>query len=116
MALIDDIKSSIGSMQERMQSTFQQLSNTQLTGTSADGTVTVIMTATYEFVDIKFDEKALFGGLDKLKQRIREAWEDLSSKIKDTTQSQTSSLLQNMEVPEEIRNMQQQQAQLEDQT
>ena len=106
MALIDDLKSSIGDMQERMQQTYQDLSSKQLSGVSADGTVTLTMTATYQFVDINFDEKALFGGLDKLKLRIKEAWEDLAEKIKGATQSQTSELLSSMELPEEMRQLQ----------
>lgn len=107
MALIDELKSSIGSMQERMQKTYQDLSSTKLEGVSADETVKIIMTATYQLVDLDFNEKALFGGLDKLKSRIKEAWEDLGEKIKIATQSQASSLMQNMELPEEMQQLSQ---------
>ena len=105
MALLDDIKQSISTMQERMQHTYSELNSLNLEGISADGKVTLIMTATYQFVDLQFDEDALFGGIDKLKQRIKEAWEDLSNKIKNTTQSQTASLLQDMDIPNEISEM-----------
>ena len=69
------------------------------------------MTATYELVGLKYDESSLFGGLDKQKERFKEAWEDLAEKIKGATQSQTSELLSSMELPEEMRQLQEQSAQ-----
>lgn len=106
MALADELQQSIAGMQENMQATYKKLAETQITGTSEDGTVSVTITATYDFVDIDLNEKSLFGGLDKLKQRISQAWQDVSVRIREATQSQTAELLSSMELPEEIRKLQ----------
>lgn len=103
--LINDIKSSIQSMQDQMQDTYSKLADIRIVGESSDKTVRIIMTATYTFEDIEFDEKALQGGVKEFKWRIREAWKDLSEKIQQTTQSQTMELLQGMDIPEEIRQL-----------
>ena len=103
--LLDDIKSSIMDMQTQMQSTYTNLSDLKLTGESHDKTVRIIMTATYAFEDIEFDERALAGGVREFKWRIREAWKDLSENIQKTTQSKTMELLQSMQIPDEIRNI-----------
>lgn len=107
--LLGDIKSSIEQMQSQMQTTYKQLSSTRLTGESNDGKVKLTMTATYIFEDIEMGDDALEGGVRELKWRIREAFRDLMKKIQDRTQEQTMSLLQNMDIPEEIRNMEGQQ-------
>lgn len=107
-SILDKMQASFGDMQQHMKQTFDKLSSTQLEGFSEDRTVKVIMTATYEYVDMELTEKALFGGLDKLKQRIAEAMRDVTQRVKDATQSQTASLLENVELPEELRNLQQQ--------
>ena len=104
-ALLDQIKSSIMEMQTQMQSTYTNLSDLKLTGKSHDETVTITMTATYEFVDIDFDEKALQGGMKEFKWRIREAWKNLTETIQKTTQSKTVELLQGMQIPDDIRNL-----------
>ena len=103
--LIDDIKSSIMDMQDRMQSTYASLAELKIVGESHDKTVRITMTATYTFEDIEFDERALQGGIKEFRWRIREAWKNLSEKIQQTTQSKTVELLQNMQIPEDIKNL-----------
>ncbi len=103
--LLEEIKSSIMNMQDQMKSTYSNLSGTKIIGESNDKTVRVIMTATYSFEDIEFDERALQGGIKEFKWRIREAWKDLSEKIQKATQSKTMELLKGMNVPDDIRNM-----------
>ena len=103
--LLDDIKSSIMDMQNQMQSTYANLSNVKISGESHDKTVKITMTATYGFEDIEFDEKALQGGLKEFRWRVREAWKNLSEEIQKTTQSKTIELLQGMQIPEEIKNL-----------
>lgn len=103
--LLSDIKNSILDMQNQMQSTYQNLSDIKVSGESADKTVKITMTATYGFVDIDFNEKALQGGVKEFKLRIREAWESVVKKIQEATQNKTIELLQQMQIPDEIRNM-----------
>src|SRR3990167_1565415 len=103
--LLDNIKNSIADMQTQMQSTYQNLSDIKVSGESSDKTVKIIMTATYTFVDIEFNEKALQGGVKEFKLRIREAWESAVKKIQETTQQKTMELLQQMQIPDEIRNL-----------
>ncbi|PIZ04970.1 MAG: hypothetical protein COY58_01510 [Gammaproteobacteria bacterium CG_4_10_14_0_8_um_filter_38_16] len=103
--LLSEIQSSIMDMQSHMQSTYQNLADIKVSGESSDKTVKIIMTATYTFVDIDFNEKALQGGVKEFKLRIREAWENVVKKIQETTQNKTIELLQQMQIPEEIRNL-----------
>ncbi|PHQ82275.1 MAG: hypothetical protein COB66_00630 [Coxiella sp. (in: Bacteria)] len=103
--LLDDIKSSIMDMQTQMQSTYTNLADLKLTGESHDKTVRIVMTATYTFEDLEFDERALAGGVREFKWRVREAWKDLSEQIQKTTQSKTMELLQSMQIPDEIKNI-----------
>ena len=103
--LLDDIKSSILDMQQQMQSTYSNLSTIKLIGESHDKTVKITMTATYNFEDIEFDERALQGGIKEFKWRIREAWKNLTEEIQKTTQTKTIELLQNMQIPDDIKNM-----------
>ena len=103
--LLNDIKSSIQGMQSEMQDTYKRLADLEISGKSNDGTVEIVMTATYNFVDIKFNEDALKGGVKEFKWRIREAWKNLSEEIQKTTQEKTIELLQGMDIPEEIRNL-----------
>jgi len=103
--LLTDIKSSIIDMQQQMQSTYSNLADIKLTGESHDKTVKITMTATYSFEDIEFDERALQGGVKEFKWRIREAWKNLSEEIQKTTQNKTVELLQNMQIPEDIKNI-----------
>ena len=103
--LLSNIKNSIVDMQSQMQSTYQNLADIILSGESSDKTVKITMTATYGFQDIEFNEKALQGGVKEFKLRIREAWENLVKKIQETTQAKTMELLQQMQIPDEIRNM-----------
>lgn len=105
--LLDDIKSSIMDMQNQMQDTYSGLSDLKLEGESHDKTVKIIMTATYAFEDIEFDERALAGGVKEFKWRVREAWKDLSEKIQQATQAKTMELLQGMQIPDEIKNISQ---------
>lgn len=101
--LLSDIKNSILDMQQQMQTAYSNLSDLKVTGESHDKTVKIIMTATYSFVDIDFDEHALQGGVKEFKWRIREAWKHLSENIQKTTQSKTLELLKGMNIPEDIR-------------
>jgi len=103
--LLDEIKSSIMDMQTQMQDTYANLSKIKLTGESHDKTVKIIMTATYGFEDIEFDEKALSGGLKEFRWRVREAWKNLSEEIQKMTQSKTMELLQGMQIPDDIKNL-----------
>ncbi|MCH9770513.1 MAG: YbaB/EbfC family nucleoid-associated protein [Gammaproteobacteria bacterium] len=103
--LLDEIKSSIMDMQTRMQSTYADLSELKLIGESHDKTVRITMTATYTFEDIEFDERALQGGIKEFRWRIREAWKNLSERIQETTQSKTVELLQTMQIPDDIKNI-----------
>ena len=103
--LLSEIQNSIMDMQNHMQSTYQNLADIKISGESADKTVKITMTATYVFVDIEFNEKALQGGVKEFKLRIREAWENVVKKIQETTQNKTIELLQQMQIPDEIRNM-----------
>ena len=103
--LLDNIKNSIADMQTQMQSTYQNLADIVVHGESTDKTIKITMTATYTFVDIEFNEKALQGGVKEFKLRIREAWQNVVKKIQETTQQKTIELLQQMQIPEEIRNL-----------
>ncbi len=103
--LLNDIQSSIKDMQTQMQSTYSNLADIEVEGFSADKTVKIIMSGTYEFKDIEFDERALKGGVKEFKWRIREAWKNLSESIQKTTQEKTVELLQGMNIPEDIKNI-----------
>lgn len=103
--LLDDIKSSIVDMQDQMQNTYSGLADIKISGESNDKTVKITMTATYQFEDIEFDERAFQGGIKEFKWRVREAWKNLSETIQKTTQEKTLELLQGMNIPDEIRNM-----------
>lgn len=103
--LLADIKSSIADMQQQMQSTYSNLADIKISGESHDKTVKITMSATYDFEDIEFDERALQGGVKEFKWRIREAWKNLSEEIQKTTQSKTVELLQKMQIPEDIKNI-----------
>jgi DNA-binding protein YbaB len=103
--LLSDIQNSIQEMQSQMQNTYQNLSSVKVFGESVDKTVRITMTATYTFVDIEFNDKALQGGVSAFKTRIRESWEDVVKKIQEATQAKTMELLQQMQIPDEIRNL-----------
>lgn len=103
--LLSDIQSSIMDMQSQMQSTYKNLADIIVSGESFDKTVKIIMTATYTFVDIEFTDKALQGGVKEFKLRIRESWENVVKKIQEATQSKTMELLQQMQIPDEIKNL-----------
>lgn len=103
--LLKEIQDSIMSMQTQMQSTYTDLSKIKLVGESHDKTVKIVMTATYGFEDIEFDETALKGGLKEFRWRVREAWKNLSEEIQKTTQSKTMELLQGMDIPEDIKKL-----------
>lgn len=103
--LLNEIKSSIAEMQQHMQKTYSNLSDLKLSGESSDKTIKIIMTATYQFEDIEFDERAFQGGIKEFKWRLREAWKALSENIQKTTQEKTIELLQGMQIPEDIRSL-----------
>jgi len=104
-SLLDEIKNSIMGMQTQMQSTYADLSKTELVGKSHDESIKIIMSATYDFKDIKFSEQAFKGGEKEFTWRMREAWKDLSEKIQKATQSKTMELLQGMDIPNDIKNL-----------
>lgn len=103
--LLSNIQQSIIDMQSQMQSTYKNLGDIKISGTSSDNTVKITMTATYGFDDIEFTEKALQGGVKEFKLRIREAWEMVVKKIQEATQAKTMELLQQMQIPDEIKNL-----------
>lgn len=103
--LLDEIKSSIAEMQQHMQKTYSNLSDLKLSGESSDKTIKIVMSATYQFEDIEFDERAFQGGIKEFKWRLREAWKALSENIQKTTQEKTIELLQGMQIPQDIRNL-----------
>src|SRR3990167_10902486 len=103
--LLSDIQNSIMDMQTSMQNTYQNLADIKVTGESSDKTVVITMTATYGFVDIDFNDKALQGGVKEFKLRIREAWKNVVEKIQQATQAKTLELLQQMHIPDEIKNL-----------
>jgi len=113
--LLNEIKSSITQMQQQMQSTYTNLADLKLAGESHDKTVKIVMSATYEFEDIEFDERALQGGVREFKWRIREAWKNLSENIQKATQSKTVELLQGMQIPDDIRKISMENAQQQQQ-
>ena len=96
-------------MQNQMKSTYEKLSSIKLTGQSEDGSVVITITATYEFLDIEFGEKALVGGVKEFKLRIKDAWKNAISQVQQATQNKTMELLQGMQIPDEIRNISTQQ-------
>jgi len=109
-ALLAEIKSSIVMMQQQMQETYARLGETKVSGKSRDELIEIIMTATYQFEDIKINPRAFADANGKFSQkefewRLREAWKDLSEKIQKTTQSKTVELLQSMNIPEDIKNI-----------
>lgn len=108
--LLDDIKKSIMDMQNQMQQTYVNLGELKISGFSHDRTIEIIMTATYQFVDININPKAFANAEGKFSQkeftwRLREAWTDLSKRIQETTQQKTIELLQGMHIPDEIKNL-----------
>lgn len=103
--LLSDIQNSIMDMQNQMQDTYKNLADIIVSGESTDKTVKITMTATYAFVDIDFNDKALQGGVKEFKLRIREAWESVVKKIQEATQAKTMELLQHMQIPDEIKNL-----------
>lgn len=109
-SLLSEIKNSIVAMQQQMQQTYARLGETKVKGASRDGLVEIVMTATYQFDDIKINPRAFADAAGKFSQkefewRLREAWKDLSEKIQKTTQEKTVELLQGMNIPEDIRNI-----------
>lgn len=103
--LLNDIQSSIMGMQNQMQSTYQNLADIKVSGKSADNSIEIIMTATYGFVDVNLTKEALQGGLKEFKTRLGESLGDVVKKIQETTQAKTMELLQQMQIPDEIKNM-----------
>lgn len=103
--LLSNIKNSIADMQNQMKSTYESLSGIKVSGQSQDGAVKITLTATYEFVDIEFGEKALQGGVKEFKLRIGEAFKNVVTQVQQATQAKTMELLQGMQIPDEIRNI-----------
>lgn len=109
-SLLTEIKNSILAMQNKMQEAYTHLGGLKISGKSHDGTIEIIMTATYNFEDIKISPRAFADAAGKFSQkefevRLREAWKDLSEKIQKTTQNKTMELLKNMDIPPDIRKL-----------
>ncbi len=109
-SLLSEIKNSILAMQQQMQETYARLGEMKISGKSHDETIEIIMTATYQFEDIKINPRAFADAAGKFSQkefewRLREAWKNLSEKIQKTTQSKTIELLQSMNIPDDIKNI-----------
>ena len=105
--MMDEFKTNLEKMQKEMQATYSGLADTTITGTSDDGILTIEMTATYQLINWDFDERALQGGMQQFKARLSEAWLDLNGKIQGATQSKTMELLNNMPIPDEMKQMNQ---------
>ncbi|OGT25913.1 MAG: hypothetical protein A3I77_01490 [Gammaproteobacteria bacterium RIFCSPLOWO2_02_FULL_42_14] len=103
--LLANIKNSIADMQNQMQSTYQNLADIKVSAKSHDDLVEIVLTATYAFEDIQFDNRALQGGVTEFKKRIREAFTNVVKKVQEATQAKTLELLQQMKIPDEIRNL-----------
>jgi DNA-binding protein YbaB len=101
--MMQEFEENMKKMQEDMKKTYSGLADTNLKGTSKDGLISIEMTATYQLVNWDFNELALKGGMPEFKTRLTEAWEDLNSKIQGATQSKTMELLNNMPIPEEMK-------------
>lgn len=109
-SLLAEIKNSILNMQQQMQDTYARLGETKVSGKSRDGLIEIVMSATYQFEDILINPRALADAngkynLNEFKERIKDAWKDLSEKIQKTTQSKTVELLQSMNIPDDIKNI-----------
>lgn len=103
--LLNEIKDSIFNMQSQMQDTYESLSKITVSGESHDKTVKITLTGTYAFQDIDFSERALQGGVKEFKARIKEAWANAVEQVQQATQNKTIELLQQMQIPEEIKNI-----------
>lgn len=103
--ILDELKKSMGDMQSSLEGAYKQMEEKELQGKSHDGTVTIIMTATYKFVDIDFDERALKGGVKEFKWRIREAWKNLTETITNTTQEQVMDMFKDIPIPESLQDL-----------
>ncbi len=103
--MLEELKKSMGDMQTNLESAYKEMEEKELQGKSHDGTVTILMTATYKFVDIQFDERALKGGVKEFKWRIREAWKNLTETITSTTQEQVMDMFKDIQVPESLQDL-----------
>src|SRR3990167_9826650 len=104
--LLNDIKGSIMQMQDHMKTAYEKLSQEIVTGSSPDGSVKIMLTATNEFKDIEISKDAVQGGFVEFKERVKAAFQDVTKRLQETTQAKTLELLQGMPVPEDIRNLQ----------
>ncbi len=109
---MEEFENNMKKMQADMEEAYRKLSDMQLSGASDDQTLKVVLSATYELIDIQFDEKALQGGMQEFQARIRQAWNTALKQVQQTTQSQTMELFKDM-VPEEVRQMAEQASQEE---
>jgi len=103
--ILEELKKSMGDMQSSLEGAYKQMEEKELQGKSHDGTVTITMTATYKFVDIDFDERALKGGVKEFKWRIREAWKNLTETITSTTQEQVMDMFKDIPIPESLQDL-----------
>ena len=103
--LLNKIQDSIVNMQGQFKKAYEQLSHEMITGESKDKTMKIIITATQQFRDCEMVQEALVGGFTAFRARLKEAMEDLFEKLTKTTQSRTLSMLQNMPIPDEIKDL-----------
>jgi DNA-binding protein YbaB len=103
--LLSKIQDSIVNMQGQFKKAYEQLSHEIITGESKDKTMKIIITATQQFRDCEMVQEALVGGFTAFRARLKEALEDLFEKLTKTTQTRTLSMLQNMPIPDEIKDL-----------
>ncbi len=68
-SLLTEIKNSIMAMQQQMQDTYARLGETKVSGKSHDEFIEIIMTATYQFEDIKINPRAFADAAGKFSQK-----------------------------------------------
>jgi DNA-binding protein YbaB len=103
--LLGKIQNSIVNMQGQFKKAYEQLSHEVITGESKDKTMKITITATQQFRDCEMVQEALVGGFTAFRARLKEALENLFEKLTQTTQSRTLSMLQNMPIPDEIKDL-----------
>jgi DNA-binding protein YbaB len=103
--LLLGIRESMENMQKQMVDVYGDLADIKITGTSGDGYISVIMTATYEFLDLQIEKPAFDGGVEEFKRRMKEALKDVTQKIQKATQEKTMDLLKSVQVPDEIKKL-----------
>ncbi len=103
--MLDEFKQGMADMQSSLEQAYSDMDSKEINGFSNDKTVEIIMTATYKFVDINFDERALKGGVKEFKWRIREAFKSLTENIQNTTQEQVMDMFKDVQIPDGLKEL-----------